>query len=347
MLHARLSPHLKKIIEVCPQIHRQFVPSQEEEEDEELTTDDPLLEEEHTVVRGLVHKYGNRALVLLTMNCAAYCRFCTRRRKVSDIQKGIITEQDLTNIVNYLKSHPEIKELVLSGGDPLTVPSILKKALLEFSNLPQIKILRVGTRLPVSYPQLVNEQVLDALSVVKEQALYLMLHFEHPLEITKSTVEAVKKLRAVATMLLSQSVFLKGVNDDADVLHALFSRLVEIGVKPYYIFRCDYVRGAEHFIVEFEKEVKIMTELRKRLSGLAYPTYVIDAPQGAGKIPVPLNFWQFNREEFEDFKGNTIKNVEPNNNQKIHQAKEDYYFKKEVPRNKKFFVKEREKRFKT
>jgi len=154
---------------------------------------------------------------------------------------------------------------------------------------------------------MVNKQVIEALKTVKRQPLYLMVHFEHPAEITPATAQAVKRLQSVATMLLSQSVSLKGVNDSVEVLYELFSRLVEIGVKPYYFFRCDPVKGAEHFIVDFKKEVKMFTELRQRLSGLATPMYVIDAPGGSGKIPVPLDFWQFDSDKFKDFNGDEIK----------------------------------------
>lgn len=307
MLATKLSPHLKKLTKVCPEIYRQFVPSNKEEQDETITSADPLLEEHFTVTRGLVHKYGNRALVLLTMNCAAYCRFCTRRRKVSDIAKGIVTTKDLDNMVRYIKQHPEIKELVFSGGDPMTVPEILKQALKKFVKLPQIKVIRVGSRLPVSNPSAINKKLIEALKVVKKQPLYLMLHFEHPAEITEATIKALNRLRPVCTMMLSQTVSLKGVNDSVDTLYNLFSRLVEVGVKPYYFFRCDPVIGAEHFIVDFKKEVKIFTELRKRLSGLATPLYTIDAPDGSGKIPVPLDFWQFEGGSYKDFKGKKIK----------------------------------------
>ncbi|MFA6533721.1 MAG: KamA family radical SAM protein [Patescibacteria group bacterium] len=307
MLATKLSPHLRKLVKTCPAIRRQFVPSAKEGKDEVLTSTDPLMEEHFTVTRGLVHKYGNRALVLLTMNCAAYCRFCTRRRSVSDIQKGMITPADIKKMVSYVRKHREITELIFSGGDPLTVPAILKMALRQFASLPQIKVIRVGSRLPVSNPAAVNRQVISALQEVKKQPLYLMLHFEHPAEITPATVAAVKRLQSVATMTLSQSVSLKGVNDSVKTLYELFSRLVEIGVKPYYLYRCDPVKGAEHFIVDFKKEVRIFTELRKRLSGLATPLYVIDAPDGAGKIPVPLDFWQFDATGYRDFRGKKLK----------------------------------------
>jgi len=304
MLATRLSSHLKKLTEVCPAIYNEFVPTSKEEKDETSTFEDPLIEEHFTVTRGLVHKYGNRALVLLTMNCAAYCRFCTRRRKVSDIEKGTMTEKDLNNIVVYLKKHPEIKELVFSGGDPSTVPVLLKKALQKFSKLPQIKVIRVASRLPISDPKQVNKKLIDALSVVKKQPLYLMVHFEHPAEITKESVVAIKKLQKVVTMCLNQSVSLQGVNDSVEVLYELYSRLIEIGVKPYYHYRCDPVKGAEHFIVPFKKEIKIMTELRSKLSGIATPMYVIDAPNGVGKIPVTLGYWNVDYAKgYRDFKG--------------------------------------------
>ncbi|MBI5254319.1 4Fe-4S cluster-binding domain-containing protein, partial [Candidatus Falkowbacteria bacterium] len=188
MLAARLSPHLQSLTQTCPAIARQFVPSSKEENNaDDCSFIDPLLEEEYTVTRGLVHKYGNRALLLLTMNCAAYCRFCTRRRKVSDIKKGLLTDKDIKNIIVYLKKHPLIKEIIVSGGDPLTVPTTLKKVLSQLTKLPQIKIIRIGTRVHVAEPSLVNENLLKILRIVKKQPLYLMVHFEHPSEITPAT----------------------------------------------------------------------------------------------------------------------------------------------------------------
>lgn len=307
MLAVRLSPHLNKLTKTCPEIYRQFVYSKAEEKEQKEGLEDPLIEEEYTATRGLVHKYGNRALVLLTMNCAAYCRFCTRRRSVSDIKKGVITETDLNKMVAYVKKHPEIKELIFSGGDPLTVPALLKQALKKLGMLPQIKIVRIGTRTPVSNPRLVNKGALAALKQIKNKPLYILVNFEHPSEITMATVAAIKRLQANCTMILSQSVSLRGVNDKVETLYELFTRLVEIGVKPYYFYRCDPVKGAEHFIVPFKKEVAMFTKLRSRLSGLATPLYVIDAPNGAGKIPVPLDYWEYKKDKFKDFNSKMIK----------------------------------------
>lgn len=302
MLTYKVSAHLKKLAEKYPEIKRQFYPSVDEGEDKGKSFVDPLLEEKVTPVKGLIHKYSNRALILLTMACAAYCRFCTRQRSVSEIKKGQISQKDLENMVNYLKKHPNIKEIILSGGDPLVVPETLKLALKKFSSLPQIKIIRIGTRVPVSDPKLVTDNLLKTFQKVS-QPLYIMIHFEHPAELTPQTIKVIEKLRKAGAILFSQSVFLRGVNDRVEILEELFTRLVEIGVKPYYIFRCDPVEGSEHFWVKPEKEVEIMTELRKRLSGLAYPIYVIDTPNGSGKIPVPLNFWNFELEKYEDFNG--------------------------------------------
>lgn len=307
MLNKKLTVHLKKLIKNYPAIHKQFVYSKKEGVDKKTSFLDPLMEEEHTVTRGLIHKYPNRALILLTLNCAAYCRFCTRRRKVSDLKKGILNNQDLKNIINYLKKHAEIKEIIISGGDPLTVPELLKKILKQLVKLPQIKIIRIGTRLPVVEPKKINKNLINILKIVRYKTLYVLIHFEHPLEITKETITAVQKLKSASTMLLSQSVFLKGVNDSFKILYELFSRLIEIGVKPYYLYHCDPVKGAEHFIVDIKKEIKIMTALRKNISGLAYPTYVIDAPNGSGKIPVPLDFWQFDATTYKDFNNKKIK----------------------------------------
>jgi len=310
MLATRLSPYLQKLTKTCPAIARQFMPSPKEGKDEEVTFSDPLIEEHFTATRGLVHKYQNRVLILLTMNCAAYCRFCTRRRKVSDIEKGVLTDEDFDNMVKYIIDHPDIKEVIFSGGDPLTVPAILAKAFRKIANLPQIKVVRVGSRLPVANPAMVNDEVVKVLKLVKNKPLYLMLHFEHPAEITPATVKAVQKLQTVSSMMFSQSVFLKGVNDSVEVLYDLFSRLIEIGIKPYYIYRCDPVKGAENFIIPFEKEVRIFTELRKKISGLACPTYVIDSPNGSGKVPVALDFWKCDRKKFKDFCDDELEVVE-------------------------------------
>jgi len=300
-----ISPHLKNLAKKSKAVRTEFYPSPQEECISNKSFLDPLMEDQFVKTRGLVHKYPNRVLVELTLSCASYCRFCTRRRMVSDIKKLILSEEDVDNMYRYLKSRPDINEVVISGGDPFTVPATLKHALQKFDELKSITIIRIHTRVPVSNPHLIKTDFYAMLKKIKKP-LYISIHFEHPDEITKPTIKVVNELRACGATLLSQSVFLKGVNDRYETLYKLFRRLPELGILPYYIYRCDPVAGAEHFIVPFDKELEIMTKLRANLSGIACPTYVIDAPNGSGKIPVPLNFWDFNKDSFSDFLGKHI-----------------------------------------
>lgn len=302
MLVKKVSTHLKQLSQHNEAIKRQFFDIPYGNHKTLCSSfDDPLEEDKFEVTKGLIHKYPGRVLALLTMTCAAYCRFCTRQRRVSDIKKGIIRKEDVDNMVAYVEKNTDIREVIFSGGDPLVVPDILEYALKRFSALPQIKILRIGTRMPVSDPDHVPiDMLVNTISKI-EQSVYVLIHFEYPAEITPKTEEVVRQLKKVGCSLCSQSVFLRGVNDSYDILYELFNRLLEIGVLPYYMYRCDPVKGAEHFICDFKKEIEIMTELRKNLSGLAYPIYVIDSPEGSGKIPVPLNFWDFDKSKYRDF----------------------------------------------
>lgn len=302
-----ISPHLKKLGQKSKAVKKQFYPSDEEIKVSETSFLDPLLEDAFTKTRGLVHKYQNRVLVLLALTCASYCRFCTRRRMVSDLEKGYLTTKDIDKMIAYITKHPLINEVIFSGGDPLTVPVLLAYAVKKMSLLPQIKIIRIHTRVPVSHPKLITPKILQIFKEISRQPLYLSIHFEHPDELTPETIAAVKKIRKTGAILLSQSVFLKGVNDSYPILLKLFTLLSQVGIRPYYIYHCDPVVGAKHFIVPLKKEIAIMTKLRTNLSGIACPNFVIDTPNGSGKVPVPLNFWQFDLKEFKDFDGKTIK----------------------------------------
>lgn len=302
-LQERRSKYIENLVSQDPAIARQFV-----WDDAELISDvseaaDPLMEDEYMAVRGLVHKYPNRALLLLTAQCATYCRFCTRKRMVSHVERGRIRKADVDEWKRYFKEHPEIRDAVMSGGDPLFVSTELFSYVIEtLASVESLKVIRVGTRVPVTDPMLVTDQKIDILKRIP-QTLYIGLNFEHPKEITPEVREAVKKLQSTGGQLYSQSVFLKGVNDDYDVLYELFTELFEMGVRPYYIYRCDPVEGVSHFRVDFEKEREIMTRLRSTLSGLACPTYVIDTPYGHGKVPVPLAYWDCLPETYTDFNG--------------------------------------------
>lgn len=323
----KVTPHIEKLAKKSEAVNKEFFPSPEEENISAAAFSDPLNEDRFIKTKGLVHKYPSRVLIELTLNCTAYCRFCTRRRKVSDIKKGALKTSDIIVMIEYLKAHPEVNEVVISGGDPLTALDLLKLFLVKIKKLPTVKIIRIHTRVPVSNPKLVTTPLLTILksasarfargsrcgyvegcrSAINTRPLYLSIHFEHPDELTPETIIAINKIRKTGAILLSQSVFLKGINDSYEVLYELFTRLTELGVRPYYLYRCDPVKGAEHFRVPIEKEIEIMTKLRANLSGIACPLYIFDAPEGSGKIPVPLNFWKFDRTELSDFDGKKIK----------------------------------------
>lgn len=303
VLKERRSRYIEELVAREPAIARQFVFDDLELLSGHEEAADPLKEGDFTPVRGLVHKYANRALLLLTAQCATYCRFCTRKRMVSHVERGRIRKQDVDEWKSYLGQHPEIRDVIMSGGDPLFISNELFGYVVDaLAQVESIRVVRVGTRVPVTDPGLVTDQKVEMLRRLP-QTLYIGLHFEHPAEITSDVRQAVKRLQSTGGVLYSQSVFLRGVNDDYEVLYRLFTELFEMGIRPYYIYRCDPVEGVSHFRVDFEKEREIMTRLRSTLSGLACPTYVIDTPYGGGKIPVPLRYWDAEVDRFRDYHG--------------------------------------------
>ncbi|MFQ3549737.1 MAG: KamA family radical SAM protein [Armatimonadota bacterium] len=302
-MQEKISKHISDLMTIEPAIRLQFQQQIIEEIQSCHLKSDPLLEDEHEVVPGIINKYGNRVLCLITTECAAYCRFCTRRRRVGNESGGHADKNQIDIWEKYLRENTQISEIILSGGDPFIVPNdIFANVLNMINKIDNIKVIRIGTRAPSADPSLITNEKLKVISQI-DKPIYIGIHFEHFSELTDITKSAIKKLRMSGAILYSQTVFLKDINDDVDVLYRLFNELIENGVRPYYIYRCDPVPGAEHFTVPFEQEIEIMTELRKKISGLAYPTYVIDAPDGSGKIPVPLGFWSANTDCYTDFKG--------------------------------------------
>ena len=265
---------------------------------------DPLMEEKFIKTKGLIYKYPKRVLVELNNICPIYCQFCTRKRKTFVEKKWQLNKKELEDIVVFLEENEEIREVIISGGDPLMSPKELIFLLKKMEKLEKIKIIRIHTRMPITVPGKINNDIFDFLNNFKKN-IYLSIHCNLAQEISDDSIEVFRRFRKAGVILYSQSVFLKGINDSVEKLEELFEKLLEFGVRPYYIYRCDPVIGAEKFIVPFEKEKEIMTELRRRISGLAYPTYVVDSPMGFGKIPVPLNFWK-NNKSFYDFNNNLI-----------------------------------------
>ena len=264
---------------------------------------DPLGEENVTISQGLIYRYKNRILLQLTMKCASECPFCYRQWSRGEQTEFEMTSKNVDEAMAFIKKNSEINEVVLSGGDPLVNVECLKYALKVMDESDQIKVIRIHTRVPIVKPVLVTEEILEAFNKINNSVLYVSLHTNHPNELTNSVEEAVKKIRKTGAILFTQSVFLKGINDSVDTLCELFTKLLQMGVRPYNLYHCSTVKGAEHFIVPLDEEARLMTEVKKRVSGLAFPTLIIDTPGTAGKIPVPLDFWKVDRSIYWDYEG--------------------------------------------
>lgn len=245
---------------------------------------DPLDEENLSPVPNLVHKYPDRALFLVHDQCAVYCRFCTRKRKVGTSRMRI-TPETIRAGIDYLKKNPQIRDVLLSGGDPLLLSDErLNEILSALRAIPSVEIIRIGTRVPCTLPMRVTIRLASLLK--RFHPIYINTHFNHPMEITPESTLACTRLANAGIPLGCQTVLLKGINDSSEVLRALFHRLLLIRVKPYYLFQGDMTRGTNHFRTPVETGLSIMRDLIGHTSGLAIPTYALDAPGGGGKIPL-------------------------------------------------------------
>ncbi len=269
-------------------VRRQIIPR-----DEEITPfvgmmEDSLAEDRHSPVPGLVHRYPDRVLMLVTTQCASYCRYCTRSRIVGD-PAATFSRSEFEMQIEYLKNTPQVRDVLLSGGDPLTLaPKLLEELLSRLREIEHIEIIRIGTRVPVFMPMRVTDELTDVLQ--KYHPLWMNIHVNHPNEITAELADACDKLTRAGIPLGNQSVLLAGVNDCVNIQRKLVHDLVRIRVRPYYLYQCDLVAGAGHFRTPVAKGIEIMEGLRGHTSGYAVPTYVIDAPGGGGKIPVAPNY---------------------------------------------------------
>ena len=269
-------------------IRKQVIPTADEIVPFTGMMEDSLAEDMHSPVPGLVHRYPDRVLMLITTQCACYCRYCTRSRIVGDPAQTFSSE-DFEAQLNYLRQNPQVRDVLLSGGDPLTLsPRILERILRSLREIPHIEIIRIGSRVPVFMPQRVTDDLCDLLQ--QFHPLWLNIHVNHPNEITAELAHACDKLSRVGIPLGNQSVLLAGINDDAHLMRQLVQDLVRIRVRPYYIYQCDLVEGAGHFRTPVAKGVEIIEALRGHTSGFAVPTFVVDAPGGGGKIPVGPNY---------------------------------------------------------
>lgn len=287
----------------CP-IRKQVVPSIEELNFKEEELDDPLGENKHSPVARLVHRYPDRVLIFPTYECAAYCRHCFRRNVVGG--KEYMTNNEMKNVLYYLETHNEIKEVILTGGDPLIISNDrLEELLLNIRRVTHVRILRIHSRLFVTLPFRITNSLVKILKSV--QPIYMMAHVNHSKEITVEFKRAVTKISEAGIPIFSQTVLLKGINDDVQVLKDLFYGLVEAGVKPYYLHRCDLARGIAHFRTNIQKGIDLIRQLRGFISGLCIPCYMVEMPDGHGKVPLVYNYIRRYGEEmthYESYDGN-------------------------------------------
>ena len=279
----RINPYYMSLIkEKGDPIYRQAVPSIEEFMDT-INDEDPLHEEEDSPVPNITHRYPDRVLFVITHQCPMYCRFCTRKRKVGDANG--IGMKEIEQGIDYIRSHSEIRDVILSGGDPLFMGDArLERIISGVRAIPHVEIIRIGTKVPCTFPQRITPELCAMLQ--KYHPLYINTHFNHPVEITPESTLACERLVNAGIPVGNQCVLLKGVNDDPQTMKELFQKLLKIRVRPYYLFQADLVKGTEHFRTSVEKGLEIIQALRGHTSGLAVPHYVIDAPGGGGKVPL-------------------------------------------------------------
>jgi lysine 2,3-aminomutase len=280
-----VTPAMARLIERADDpIARQFLPDPDELRTRAGETADPTGDAAHSPIPGIVHRHGDRVLLAPLLACPVYCRFCFRRERVGPGGK-VLSRAELDAAINYIAARPAIWEVILTGGDPLMLsPRRLGALLARLDAIPHLAVVRIHSRVPVVDPSRVGGTLAAALAG-RDKALWLGLHVNHPRELTPAALAAIRRLAEAGVGLLSQSVLLAGVNDDAATLEALFRALVRARVKPYYLHQLDPAPGTARFAVPIERGREIMAELRARASGLALPTYVVDLPGGRGKVP--------------------------------------------------------------
>jgi len=280
---ARINPYYLSLIrQPGDPIWLQCVPSVKELEDMD-GYDDPLREDAMSPVPNITHRYPDRALFLTTSQCGMYCRFCTRKRKVGNSDK--ISMRQLESAFKYLEQHTEIRDVIMSGGDPLMLTdTMLEKILQRLRKIPHIEIIRIGSKMPCVLPHRITPKLCEMIK--KYHPIYINTHFNHPWEITPESTKACGMLADAGCPVSNQSVLMKGVNDDPAVMKELFTKLLKIRVRPYYLYMADETKGANHFRTSLDKGLEIIFALRGHTSGLAVPHFVIDAPGGGGKIPI-------------------------------------------------------------
>jgi lysine 2,3-aminomutase len=279
---------------------------------------DPLAEDEDSPVHGITHRYPDRVLFHVSNICSIYCRHCTRKRKVGDID-FVPSREQLSEGIEYIRKTPQVRDVLLSGGDPLMLSDEkLDWLLTEIRNIPHVEIIRIGTRMPVVLPYRITDNLVSLLQ--KHHPIWINTHFNHPNEITTSSRQAIAKLADGGFPLGNQSVLLADVNDCPRIMKLLLHKLVQNRIRPYYLYQCDLSEGLSHFRTPIGKGIEIMESLIGHTSGFARPTYVIDAPGGGGKIPIMPNYiisWSTNKIVLRNYEGVITTYKEPDSYEPI------------------------------
>jgi lysine 2,3-aminomutase len=283
----RMTPYLESLLQgrgPDDPLSLQFLPNERELHSLAHEMPDPIGDAAHSPVKGIVHRYPDRVLLKAAHSCPVYCRFCFRREMIGS--KGdALSASELDAAIDYVRSHSQIWEVILTGGDPLSLSSRrLADILARLASVAHLGVIRIHSRVPVVAPHSIDESYAAAL--VQSVPVYLAIHVNHPDEITDAVVATLRRLSDRGLVLLAQTVLLKGVNDDATVLDTLFRRLVRLKVRPYYLHHPDLAPGTSHFRVSIEAGQELMRQLRGTLSGVCLPTYVLDIPGGFGKVPI-------------------------------------------------------------
>lgn len=282
----RITPYYASLMDphdpACP-VRRQVVPHTDEMNDDiDILKLDPLEEQAHSPVKNLIHNYHDRVAFCVTTECAVYCRYCLRKRMVGDGTQAL-NKQELQNAIDYLAEHPEIRDVLLTGGDPLSLnDENLEWIITRLRSIPHIDIIRIGTRYPVLNPFRITDELCRILS--ENHPVWLNTHFNHAKELTDDAWHSLDKLSRAGVPVGNQTVLLRGINDDADTLKELFHKLITFRVRPYYLYHAQLIGGTRHFRTTIEHGMELMEQLRGRLSGFAIPQYVLDTPHG--KVPL-------------------------------------------------------------
>lgn len=273
----------RAIVDPDDPVARQFIPSVQELDIQDGDLGDPIGDDVHSPVKGLTHRYPDRVILHVTKTCEVYCRFCFRREAVGD--EGHLSHSEVIAALDYVAVNPAIREVILTGGDPLVLsPRRIKDLVARIAAIPSVETLRIHTRVPVVAPERITEALVSALE--SRLAVVLVLHANHAAEFTDAARAGLRALHRAGIMLLSQSVLLRGVNDSLPALEDLFRKMMRCGVKPYYLHHCDLAKGVSHFRTTIAEGMALMRGLRGRLAGPLLPTYVIDIPGGFGKVPI-------------------------------------------------------------